>query len=112
MELEFERAVKALDDHIEDLTQDLLFSIAEERRHERITQIISIKRESDKAVEERMKLVRFILDRSLFQPHIVTIRGIREMDTYEARIKIVEVGIQEEEDATAPPSGGSKSLEE
>jgi|SoiMethySBSTD1v2_1073268.scaffolds.fasta_scaffold157415_2 hypothetical protein len=34
------------------------------------------------------------------------------MDTYEARIKIAEVGKQEEEDATAPPSGGSKSSEE
>jgi hypothetical protein len=34
------------------------------------------------------------------------------MDTYEARIKIAEVGIQEEEDATASPSGGSKSSEE
>jgi len=67
MELEFECAVKALDDHIEVLTQDLLFAIAEERRHERITQIISIKRESDKAVEERMKLVK-IYSRPLVFP--------------------------------------------
>jgi hypothetical protein len=67
MELEFERAVKTLDDHIEVLTQDLLFSIAEERRRERITQIISVKRESDKAVEERMKLVK-IYSRPLVIP--------------------------------------------
>jgi hypothetical protein len=56
--LEFEQAVKALDEHIEVLKQELLFAMAEERRPESITQIITIKRELDKAVEERMKLLQ------------------------------------------------------
>jgi hypothetical protein len=55
MTLEFEQAVKVLDEHIEVLKQNLLF-LAAERKPESMTQIITIKRELDKAVQERMKL--------------------------------------------------------
>jgi hypothetical protein len=57
MTLEFEQAVKALDEHIEILNQNLLFAMAE-RKPESMAQIITVKRELDKAVEERMKLSR------------------------------------------------------
>jgi len=58
MTLEFEVAVKVLDDYIETLKQELLFAMAAARKPERITQIITVKRELDKAVEERMKLLQ------------------------------------------------------
>ena len=54
MTLEFEQAVKALDEHIEILNQNLLFAMAE-RKPESMARIITVKRELDKAVEERMK---------------------------------------------------------
>jgi hypothetical protein len=57
MTLEFEQAVKALEEHIEILNQNLLFAMAE-RKPESMAQIITVKRELDKAVEERMKLSR------------------------------------------------------
>ena len=57
MTLEFEQAVKALDEHIEVLNENLLFAMAE-RKPESMAQIITVKRELDKAVEERMKLSR------------------------------------------------------
>lgn len=57
MTLEFEQAVKALDEHTEVLNQNLLFAMAE-RKPESMTQIITVKRELDKAIEERMKLNR------------------------------------------------------
>ena len=56
--LEFGEAVRVLDEHIEILKQNLLFLMAE-RKPENIMltqKIISIKRELDKAVQERMKL--------------------------------------------------------
>jgi flagellar basal body-associated protein FliL len=58
MTLEFEEALKALDEHIEILKQNLLFLMAEHKPESmRMTQkIITIKRELDKAVQERMKL--------------------------------------------------------
>jgi hypothetical protein len=62
MSLEFGEAVKVLDEHIEILKQNLLFLMAEHKKPERsmmmITaqKIITIKRELDKAVQERMKL--------------------------------------------------------
>jgi hypothetical protein len=58
MTLEFEEALKALDEHIEILKQNLLFLMAERKPESmRMTQkIITIKRELDKAVQERMKL--------------------------------------------------------
>jgi hypothetical protein len=55
MTLEFEHAVKALEERIEILKQDLLFLTAE-HKPENTTQIITIKKELDRAVEERMKL--------------------------------------------------------
>jgi hypothetical protein len=57
MTLEFGEAVRALDDHIEILKQSLLFLMAE-RKHESmvIQKIITIKRDLDKAVQEKMKL--------------------------------------------------------
>jgi len=61
MTLEFEVAVKVLDDHIETLKQELLFAMAERKPEStmRMTQeIIIIKRELDKAIQERMKLSR------------------------------------------------------
>ena len=57
MTLEFREAVKALEDHIEILKQNLLFLMAErEPESMTTTQAITIKRELDKAVQERMKL--------------------------------------------------------
>jgi hypothetical protein len=62
MSLEFGEAVKVLEEHIEILKQNLLFLMAERKKSERsmimITtqEIITIKRELDKAVQERMKL--------------------------------------------------------
>jgi hypothetical protein len=57
MTLEFEQAVKVLEEHIEILKQHLLFLTAERKPESRMTQkIITIKRELDKAVQERMKL--------------------------------------------------------
>ena len=57
MTLEFEQAVKALEEYIGILKQNLLFLMAE-RKPESMTQIITVKRELDKAVEERMKLLQ------------------------------------------------------
>jgi hypothetical protein len=56
MTLEFEEAVKALDEHTEILKQNLLFLMAERKPESTITQIITIKKELDKAIQERMKL--------------------------------------------------------
>jgi hypothetical protein len=62
MTLEFGEAVKVLDEHIEILKQNLLFLMAERKKSERsmmmmtTQEIITIKRELDKAVQERMKL--------------------------------------------------------
>jgi hypothetical protein len=58
MTLEFEQAVKALEERIYILKQELLFAMAAARKPERIAQIITVKRELDKAVEERMKLLQ------------------------------------------------------
>jgi hypothetical protein len=60
MSLEFEQAVKALEEHIDILKQNLLFlTAAEQRKLDSMTttQIITVKRELDKAVEEKMKLL-------------------------------------------------------
>lgn len=56
MSLEFEEAVKVLGEHIQILRHDLLFLMAERKPESTMTQIITIKREIDKAVQERMKL--------------------------------------------------------
>jgi hypothetical protein len=63
MTLEFAEAVKVLEEHIEILKQNLLFLMAERKKPERsmmmmmtTQEIITIKRELDKAVQERMKL--------------------------------------------------------
>jgi hypothetical protein len=57
MTLEFGEAVKALDEEIAILKQNLLFLMAERKPESMMTQkIVSIKRELDKAVQERMKL--------------------------------------------------------
>jgi hypothetical protein len=58
MTLEFGEAVKVLDEHIEILKQDLLFLMAERKPETMMMtqKIITIKRELDKAVQERMKL--------------------------------------------------------
>jgi hypothetical protein len=57
MTLEFEEAVRVLEEHIETLKQNLLFLMAERKPESMVTQkIITIKRELDKAVQERMKL--------------------------------------------------------
>ena len=55
MTLEFEEAIKVLEEHIEILKQNLLFLMAE-HKPENIPQIITVKRELDKAVQEKMKL--------------------------------------------------------
>ena len=56
MTLEFKEAVKALDEQIAILKQNLLFFMAERKPESMMTQIVEIKRELDKAVQERMKL--------------------------------------------------------
>ena len=58
MTLEFREAVKVLEEHIEILKQDLLFLMAERKPQSMMMtqKIITIKRELDKAVQERMKL--------------------------------------------------------
>ena len=58
MTLEFEQAVKVLDEHIEILKLELLFLMAQRKPESTMMtqKIITIKRELDKAVQERMKL--------------------------------------------------------
>jgi hypothetical protein len=57
MSLEFGEAVSVLDEHIEVLKQNLLFLMAEcKSERKMMTQIVTLKRELDKAVQERMKL--------------------------------------------------------
>jgi hypothetical protein len=63
--LEFDQAVEALDVRIEVLKQELLFAVAKKCRPESTSQIIKIKRELDKAVEERMKLLQIY-----YRPHV------------------------------------------
>jgi hypothetical protein len=57
MALESEEKIKVLDEHIEILKQNLLFSMAERKRKPENTMthdIITIKQELDKAVQEKM----------------------------------------------------------
>jgi len=57
--LEFAVAVKALDEHIETLKHDLLFSMSERKlkpENASTHKIITIKRELDKAAQEKMRL--------------------------------------------------------
>jgi hypothetical protein len=61
MTLEFEKTLKALEEHIEILKQDLLFLMAECKPERKMTQIITTKRELDKAVQERMKLNQVLM---------------------------------------------------
>ena len=59
MALESEEKIKVLDEYIEILKQDLLFSMAERKRKPENTMthnIITIKQELDKAVQEKMEL--------------------------------------------------------
>ena len=58
MALESRNKIKVLEEYIEILKQDLLFSMAERKRkpENTMTQIITIKKELDRAVQERMKL--------------------------------------------------------
>jgi hypothetical protein len=57
MVLEFSVAVKALDEYVAILKQEFLFPMAKHKPDKRIMsqEIITIKRELDKAVQERMK---------------------------------------------------------
>jgi lysyl-tRNA synthetase class I len=50
-------AVRVLEEYVEVLKQELLFLTAE-HKPENMTQIVMIKRELDKAVQEKMKLSR------------------------------------------------------
>ncbi len=64
MTLVFGEGLKVLEEHIEILKLNLLFLMAERREPEsmRMTQkIITIKKELDKAVQERMKLNQILL---------------------------------------------------
>ena len=59
MALESLVKIKVLDEYIEILKQDLLFSMAEHKRRPENTmthKIITIKRELDEAVQEKMRL--------------------------------------------------------
>jgi methionine-rich copper-binding protein CopC len=56
MTLEFEEAVKALDEYIEILKQDLLSLSRDQDQDNNVTLIITVKRKLDRAVQERMKL--------------------------------------------------------
>jgi hypothetical protein len=66
MTLEFDQAVKVLDEHIEILKLELLFLMAQSKPESMMTtqKIITIKRELDKAVQERMKLSQILLPSS------------------------------------------------
>jgi hypothetical protein len=55
MALGFEQLIKLLEEHIEVLKQNLRFFVAN-YKVEYMSKIITIKRELDKAVQERMKL--------------------------------------------------------
>jgi hypothetical protein len=57
MTLEFEEAIKVLDEHIDILKQNLLFLMAE-HNPENMTQVITDNSELDKSVQEKMKLSR------------------------------------------------------
>ena len=59
MALESEEKIKVLDEYIGILKQDLIFSMAERKRKPENTMthnIITIKQELDKAVQEKMEL--------------------------------------------------------
>ena len=59
MALELGKEMKVLDEYTEVLKRELLFSMAERKRkpdNTKTRKIITIKRELDKAVEERMRL--------------------------------------------------------
>jgi hypothetical protein len=59
MALESEEKIKVLDEYMETLKQDLIFSMAERKRKPENTMthnIITIKQELDKAVQEKMEL--------------------------------------------------------
>lgn len=58
MTLEFEEAVKALDEYIEILKQELLSMSRDQEQdnNNNTTHIITVKRKLDRAVQERMKL--------------------------------------------------------
>ena len=56
MTLEFGEAVKVLEEHIEILKHNLLFLMAERKPESTMTQINTIKKELDKAIQERMRL--------------------------------------------------------
>jgi hypothetical protein len=59
MALESEEKIKVLDEYMEILKQDLIFSMAERKRkpeNTRTHNIITIKQELDKAVQEKMEL--------------------------------------------------------
>jgi hypothetical protein len=56
MSLESGEAVKVLEERIEILKHNLLFLMAERKPESMMTQINTIKRELDKAAQERMKL--------------------------------------------------------
>ena len=59
MALESRKKIKVLEEHIEILKQDLIFSMAERKRKPENTMthnIITIKQELDKAVQEKMEL--------------------------------------------------------
>jgi hypothetical protein len=66
MTLEFEQAVKVLDEHIEILKLELLFLMAQRKPESTMMtqKIITTKRELDKAVQERMKLSQILLSSS------------------------------------------------
>jgi hypothetical protein len=66
MTLEFEQAVKVLDEHIEILKLELLFLMAQRKPESTMMtqKIITIKRELDKTVQERMKLNQILLSSS------------------------------------------------
>jgi hypothetical protein len=55
MALEFGERIKELDEYIEVLKHELLFLMAE-RKPENVIQITTIKRELDRAVQEKMRL--------------------------------------------------------
>ena len=66
MTLEFREAIRVLEEHIEILKLNLLFLMAECKSESRKTSqiIITIKRELDKAVQEKMKLSQIYRSRN------------------------------------------------
>jgi hypothetical protein len=77
MTLGFEAAIKVLEEHIEILKQNLLFLMAE-HKPENLTQIIAVKRELDKAIQEKIEVKSGLLSSSSCYLFLITTKRTLE----------------------------------